>query len=142
MTHSRNFAQIFGGNPPSLQWKQINTSLARIIFPEGLDSTAERITNIISLINAPTLATIGTKSKKINLVLQNQTTISNAYVGLGPFRSEFLIMPLQNSNVNTTVTIDKAGRVVIPKGIRDELRLRPGGDGWAGTKKTACPPAR
>jgi AbrB family looped-hinge helix DNA binding protein len=32
--------------------------------------------------------------------------------------------------VNTTVTIDKAGRVVIPKEIRDELRLE-GGDALA-----------
>ena len=28
--------------------------------------------------------------------------------------------------MNTRVTIDKAGRVVIPKGIRDELRLEAG----------------
>jgi len=28
--------------------------------------------------------------------------------------------------VNTTVTLDKAGRVVIPKPLRDELRLEPG----------------
>ena len=97
MMGSKGFSQIFGGNPPSLQWKQINTPLVRVIFPVGLDSTAERVTNIITFINAPTLNTIGKKSKKINLVLQNQTTISNAYVGLGPFRSEFLLMPLQNS---------------------------------------------
>jgi AbrB family looped-hinge helix DNA binding protein len=34
--------------------------------------------------------------------------------------------PLQGANVNTTVTLDKAGRVVIPKTLRDELRLEPG----------------
>jgi AbrB family looped-hinge helix DNA binding protein len=28
--------------------------------------------------------------------------------------------------MNTTVTIDKAGRVVIPKTVREELRLAPG----------------
>jgi AbrB family looped-hinge helix DNA binding protein len=28
--------------------------------------------------------------------------------------------------MNTTLTIDKAGRVVIPKTLRDELRLQPG----------------
>ena len=28
--------------------------------------------------------------------------------------------------MNTTLTIDKAGRVVIPKTLRDELRLEPG----------------
>jgi hypothetical protein len=91
------FAQIFGGNPPSLKWKQINTPLSRIIFPAGIDSTAQRISNVINFINGPTLHTIGKHSKKINLVLQNQTTVSNAYVGLAPFRSEFLITPLQNS---------------------------------------------
>ncbi|MDB5190508.1 MAG: hypothetical protein JWQ96_71, partial [Segetibacter sp.] len=33
----------------------------------------------------------------INVVLQNQSTVSNAYVGLGPYRSEFYLMPPQNS---------------------------------------------
>jgi AbrB family looped-hinge helix DNA binding protein len=28
--------------------------------------------------------------------------------------------------VSTTVTIDKAGRLIIPKALRDELRLAPG----------------
>src|SRR6476660_7141066 len=97
LVHCGGFAQVFGGNPPSLQWKQVNTPLARIIFPAGLDSTGQRITNIIAFISGPTLNTIGGKSKKINLVLQNQTTVSNAYVGLGPFRSEFLTTPFQNS---------------------------------------------
>ncbi len=94
---SRGFTQIFGGNPSWLRWRQINTPIARIIFPQGLDSTAERVCNVISFINDPMQSTIGKKSKKINLVLQNQTTVSNAYVGLGPFRSEFLLTPLQNS---------------------------------------------
>jgi AbrB family looped-hinge helix DNA binding protein len=30
------------------------------------------------------------------------------------------------ASMNATVTIDKAGRVVIPKPLRDELRLEPG----------------
>jgi hypothetical protein len=91
------FSQIFGGNPPSLKWKQINTPASRVIFPAGLDSTATRITNIISFIKEPTGTTIGNKSKKINIVLQNQTTISNGYVALGPFRSEYFLTPFQNS---------------------------------------------
>lgn len=94
---SNNYAQVFGGNPSSIKWKQINSPMARIIFPRGLDTAAERISNIISFISGPMENTIGKKSKKINLVLQNQTTISNAYVGLGPFRSEFFLTPLQNS---------------------------------------------
>jgi hypothetical protein len=92
----RGYSQVFGGDPSSLKWKQINTPAARIIFPQGLDSVANRITNIISYIKYPTENTIGHKSRKINLVLQNQTTISNGYVNLGPFRSEFFLTPFQN----------------------------------------------
>jgi AbrB family looped-hinge helix DNA binding protein len=35
-------------------------------------------------------------------------------------------IPIYNGIMNTRVTIDKAGRVVIPKEIRDELRLEAG----------------
>src|SRR5665213_4438728 len=80
------FSQVFGGNPSSLLWRQINTPLARIIFPRGLDSTGERVVNIITFMNQPMETTIGNTSRKINIVLQDQTAISNAYVGLGPFR--------------------------------------------------------
>jgi hypothetical protein len=94
---SNAFSQIFGGDPASIKWKQMNTSSSRVIFPKGLDSVARRITNIISFIRIPTQKTIGNQTKKINIVLQNQTTVSNAYVSLGPFRSEFLLTPDQNS---------------------------------------------
>ncbi|MEO9211031.1 MAG: hypothetical protein ABI208_08030, partial [Ginsengibacter sp.] len=90
------FAQI-GNDPSSIKWKQINTPLSRVIFPAGMDSAATRITNVIQFINGPTSRTIGSKTKKINIVLQNQTTTSNGYVALAPFKSEFYISPNQNS---------------------------------------------
>jgi AbrB family looped-hinge helix DNA binding protein len=34
--------------------------------------------------------------------------------------------PFQNGIMHRTVTLDKAGRVVLPKALRDELRLEPG----------------
>ena len=97
LTASACFAQQFGGNPPSIKWNQVNSPSARVIFPQQLDSSATRISNIISYLDRSTQNTIGTRQRKINLVLQNQTTISNAYVGLGPYRSEFFLTPLQNS---------------------------------------------
>ena len=90
-------AQQIGGNPPSIKWSQVNTPAARIIFPNGLDSTANRIANIITFIQKPTEKTIGNRSRKINIVLQTETAISNGYVGLAPFRSEFYLNPPQNS---------------------------------------------
>ena len=91
------FAQVFGGNPPSLKWRQLNTDTARIIFPVGLDSLAEQVAGIVHTLSRTTLPTIGHTQRKINIVLQNQTTIPNGYVGLAPFRSEFQLTPEQNS---------------------------------------------
>ncbi len=33
---------------------------------------------------------------------------------------------MENGNVATTVLLDKAGRVVLPKALRDKMRLEPG----------------
>lgn len=90
-------AQQFGGNPPSIKWKQVNTPAAKVIFPAGMDSSGFRVANTIERINKATQPTIGTKQKQVSIVLQNQTTISNAYVGLAPFRSEFYLTPAQNN---------------------------------------------
>jgi AbrB family looped-hinge helix DNA binding protein len=35
-------------------------------------------------------------------------------------------MPLYNGKMNDRLTIDKAGRIVLPKPLRDELRLEAG----------------
>ena len=90
-------AQEFGGNPPSIKWQQVNIPAAKVIFPSGLDSAALRVANIIQQMNKAIQPTIGYKQKPISIILQNQTTISNAYVGLAPFRSEFYLTPEQNS---------------------------------------------
>jgi hypothetical protein len=90
-------AQQFGGNPPSIKWKQINTPVAKVIFPAGLDSSGLRVANIVEQMNGVIQPTIGYKQKQVSILLQNQTTIANAYVGLAPFRSEFYLTPEQNS---------------------------------------------
>src|SRR5215210_8661014 len=90
-------AQEFGGNPSYIKWKQINTDTARVIFPAGLESAGERVATIIHDLQKNHTSTIGSRLRKINIVLQNQTTISNAYVGLGPYRSEFYLFAPQNS---------------------------------------------
>jgi hypothetical protein len=90
-------AQVFGGNPPSLKWRQIDTKPARIIFPAGLDTAAQQVAAIINRLSQATLPTIGQTQHKIDIVFQNQTTIANGYVQLAPFRSEFQLTPEQNS---------------------------------------------
>ena len=96
-TATITMAQQFGGNPPSIKWQQINTPAAKVIFPKGLDSSALRVANIVQQMNRSIQPTIGYKQRQVSILLQNQTTISNAYVGLAPFRSEFYLTPTQNS---------------------------------------------
>jgi hypothetical protein len=90
-------AQEFGGNPPSIKWDQINMPAAKVIFPLGLDSAGMRVANIVTQMNGVIQPTIGYKERQVSILLQNQTTITNAYVGLAPFRSEFYLTPEQNS---------------------------------------------
>src|SRR5438046_2915458 len=90
-------AQQFGGNPPSLHWRQINSDTVRIIFPVGLDSQARRVASLVHYLAFQKPASIGNRLYKINIVLQNQTTIANGYVALGPFRSEFFLTPTPNN---------------------------------------------
>ena len=70
---------------------------AKVIFPVGLDSAGLRVANIIRQMNGAIQPTIGFKQRQISILLQNQTTITNGYVGLAPFRSEFYLTPEQNS---------------------------------------------
>ena len=99
-------AQNLGGNPASLKWQQINTSNARVIFPAGLDSQANRINNIVRLLDNTTTYTIGNKQRKWNIVLLNQTTIPNAYVRLAPVISEFNMLPGQDNFSNGSLRWD------------------------------------
>lgn len=90
-------SQEFGGHPPYQKWKQINTDTARIIFPASLDSQAFRIASIVHAMEKDHPLGAGKQKKKIDIVLQHQTTIANGYAGFGPFRSEYYLTPSASS---------------------------------------------
>ncbi len=90
-------AQQFGGHPAATKWQQINTDTAKIIFKKGNDSLAKEVAHLVHTMALAKPYSLGNKLKKINIVLQPNTTISNGYVGLGPFRSEFYMTPDVNS---------------------------------------------
>lgn len=100
-------AQQFGGNPPSLKWQQINTDTARIIFPRGMSATGQRVADLVHYINQHERTSIGNQERKVNMVLQNQTLISNAYVQLGPFRSEFYLTPPPTTEIGSAYWPDQ-----------------------------------
>src|SRR5258705_407201 len=85
-------------NPASLKWFQINTPNFRLLYPQGFEVQAQRMANTLERIREPEARTIGTLPKKISVVLQNQSLLSNAFVSITPRRAEFYAMPSQNYN--------------------------------------------
>lgn len=92
-------AQQFGGHPPSTKWNQINNDTIRVIFPAGLglEKQASDVATTVQRLGVQTAPTIGDRVRKISIVMQPRTTISNGYVSLGPWRSEFYLMPPQSA---------------------------------------------
>ncbi len=90
-------AQQFGGNPSSIHWNQINTDTVRVIFPKGFDVKAQRIAGIVHSLQKNYAHSIGDTIRKVNIILQSQTLISNAYVSLAPYRSEFYMTAPQDA---------------------------------------------
>ncbi|MBS1745473.1 MAG: hypothetical protein JST21_04820 [Bacteroidetes bacterium] len=91
------FSQEFGGSPASVKWNAINTDTVKLIFPSGLDSLAARIAGITTEEQKKYVSSIENRLKKVSIVLRPQTVISNGYVALSPWRSEFYLTPEQNA---------------------------------------------
>ncbi|MCX8491353.1 MAG: hypothetical protein ORN54_09825, partial [Cyclobacteriaceae bacterium] len=85
-------------NPPSLKWYQLNTKHFRVLYPTGFDNQAQRMANTLEHIHEPESRTMGASPKKISVILQNQSSISNGFASITPRRSEFYGMPSQNYN--------------------------------------------
>lgn len=99
--------QTLGKHDSEINWKTINSEAVRVIFPEGTDSQAKRIADVINYIHKNASSTVGDKSKHFDLVLQTQQTISNGFVTLSPFRSEFYTVAPQNQlTLGTTNWLD------------------------------------
>ena len=89
-------AQQFGAFPPSTKWQQVKSDTARIIFEKAIDSQAQNIAAIIHQAARINPAPLGNKVRRVNVVLHKNTTLANGYVALGPFRSEFYLIPGSN----------------------------------------------
>src|SRR5690348_13888675 len=89
---------VLENNPTGLKWYQVNTAHFRVLYPKGFDDQAQRVANTLEYLHDPEAKTLGTKPRKISIVLQNQSSISNAFVSITPRRSELYTMPSQNYN--------------------------------------------
>jgi hypothetical protein len=91
-------AQLFDSNqnPPSLKWRQINTSDFQILYTIEFETEAQRMANTLQKIISKVSQSLNIKPRKITIILQNQNTSSNGFVQLAPRRSEFYTTPPQD----------------------------------------------
>jgi hypothetical protein len=90
--------RVTGNNPLDINWKYIDTKAVKVIFPESNLSEATHVANIINFISDSCGGTVGEKRKHLDLVLQTNQVISNGYVALMPYRSEFYATGIQDFN--------------------------------------------
>ncbi|MGZ8561662.1 MAG: TolB family protein, partial [Flavisolibacter sp.] len=91
-----SLCQQFGAFPPSTKWRQLNSDTVRVIYAPAAEQQARRIMALVHRVAADTVRNIGNRLRKVNIVLHDRTTLANGYVALGPFRSEFYLIPGSN----------------------------------------------
>lgn len=95
---SASAQNVLENNAPSLKWYQVNTSHFKVLFPAGFESQAQRTANTLEHLYHAEAHSLGTEPKKISVILQNQSSVSNGFVSILPRRSEFYTMPAQDYN--------------------------------------------
>ena len=137
-----------GLNPSHLKWRQIHTDKVQVIFPQGLEKQGQRVANTVHYLWDNNTQSIGNNPKKVSILLQNQTTVPNGFVTVGPFRSEFFMTPPQ-FNFNGTadwldmLTIHEYRHIQqfanSRKGITWLAKNTLGSWAWGGVTGTALP---
>lgn len=144
------FGQGFslGLNPTNLKWEQIDTEKVQVIYPQGMGDHAQRAANIIHMLYDSSYYALGDKKGKVSIILQNQTTVSNGFVTVSPFRSEFFTTPPQFNFLGAAswwdfLTIHEYRHVQqflnAKRGITKINSLIFGQNGWGGASVLALP---
>jgi len=87
---------LSGEDPASLRWKQINTSYFRIIYPQESASQAQKLARLLDQTYQASRLDIASPALRSDLILHNQSVISNASVAWAPRRLDFYTTPAQD----------------------------------------------
>lgn len=87
---------LSGEDPASLRWKQINTDYFRIIYPQQSALQAQKLARLLDQTYQASRLDIASPALKSDLILHNQSVISNASVAWAPHRLDFYTTPAQD----------------------------------------------
>jgi hypothetical protein len=138
-----------GSHPSDIRWQQIDNKHVKVIYPTGQNQKAQRIANLIELMATEQLASIGLRTKKIDLVLQTNQVVSNGYAALSPYRTEFFGTPFQSNqflgsiNWLDALTIHEYRHALqytnANRGITRFFNILQGQNGWAVAMNLSVP---
>ena len=83
-----------GQEPPGINWKEIKTKHYKIVFPEKIESEAQRVANTLEYQYNAVNKTMDYNAKPITLLLTTEGVITNGYVAMAPRRSEWFGTPI------------------------------------------------
>lgn len=86
-----------GTAPYSVKYRAIKTDKFRLIFPEDIDSLAQRFASSLDYLYPHTSKTLRHEPSKIDIVMHHQSVLSNAYVVWAPKRMELVAVPPQKT---------------------------------------------
>lgn len=91
---------IWGQDPASLQWKQIETPHFRLIFPADYAERAAYLADVLEYTYPLASRSMGFNPRKIPVILHNHTVVSNGFVGWAPARLEMFSNPPPGDGVH------------------------------------------
>ncbi len=87
---------ITGDNPACTRWNYINTQHYKIVYPQEIDSLAQRYAWLLESGRSRIMAGLKTEPERIPVVLNPYTTLSNGTVVWAPKRIELYTTPPAN----------------------------------------------
>ena len=93
----KSYGQVYNReqNPLSVNWRQIDASGFKIIYPVELEKEAQRMANTVRYIFPLVGHSLGVKKTTLPILLQNRGVVANGFVQLAPKKSEFYSTPPQ-----------------------------------------------
>ncbi|MCY4418410.1 MAG: hypothetical protein OXB93_00995 [Cytophagales bacterium] len=92
-----NTHKVYSQLPYNLQWKELNNQHFKIVFPADYsEEKSIRLLNMLEKLRGSYAYIYGfSNTKKFPILINNRSLLSNAFVTLAPYRSEFISFPFQ-----------------------------------------------
>ena len=99
---SQKIQPVLSQDEPSVEWFIIESPTFRVIYPQDCAFQANKVIRLLEKTVQPYAENYRQQPRPITLILHNQSLISNAYVALGPRRSEWGLTAPQTSFAGST----------------------------------------